>query len=133
MAINPPDRGTRSGDERQRIRKLAQAALNADQTVGQVESLITDMAPLLEGLTRTATALDATLANMDATIARMDATLRKVDATVDQMGTVVGRLEAVTGRVEQVVLIAEAAIRPLGVVESAGRAIAGRLGILGRD
>ncbi|WOC11416.1 hypothetical protein [Gordonia sp. MP11Mi] len=129
MATNPPDRG----DDRQRIRKLAQAAMNADQTVGQVESLLADMGPLLVGLTKTATVLDGTLANMDATIATMDATLSKVDATVDQMATVVGRLEAVTSRVEQVVLVAEAAIRPLGVVESAGRAIIGRLGLLSRD
>ncbi|MCF8572062.1 hypothetical protein L5G32_17480 [Gordonia sp. HY002] len=133
MAINPPERGIRAGDDRQRLRKLAQAAMNADQTVGQVETLLADMGPLLMGLTRTTGSLDETLAGMDATIAKMDATLNKVDTTVEQMATVVGRLEAVTSRVEQVVLIVEAALRPIGVVESAGRAIVSRLGVLGRE
>ena len=133
MAVNPPERGSRAGDDRQRIRKLAQAALNADQTVGQVEMLLADMGPLLVGLTKTTGSLDATLAGMDATIATMDATLSKVDTTVEQMATVVERLEAVTSRVEQVVLIVEAALRPIGVVESASRAIVGRLVALGRD
>lgn len=125
MAVDPPDRGVRLGDDRQRIRKLAQAALNADQTVGQVESLLADMGPLLAGLTTTTDSLDTT-------IATMDATLSKVDSTVEAMAGVVSRLEAVTSRVERVVLVMEVAIAPLGAVESAGRAIAGRLGILGR-
>ncbi|MEO9328425.1 hypothetical protein [Gordonia aurantiaca] len=115
--------------ERQRIKKLAQAALNADVTVEQLEGILTDMGETLEGLGPTMTKMDATIEKLDATLVRMSGTLDQVDATVDRMSDVVARLERVVARVEVLVGIGEAALRPLGAIESAGRSVAARLGL----
>ncbi|GAC85946.1 hypothetical protein [Gordonia paraffinivorans] len=115
--------------DRQRIRKLAQAALNADVTVEQLEGIIADMGETLEGLGPTMTKMDATIERLDATLVRMSGTLDQVDTTVDRMAEVVMRLERVVARVEVLVGIGEAALRPLGAIESAGRSVAARLGL----
>ena len=52
--------GARPG-ERQRIRKLAQAALNADVTVEQVDTILTDLGSALDGFDRTLSDLDGTI------------------------------------------------------------------------
>ncbi|GAC01313.1 hypothetical protein GONAM_24_00690 [Gordonia namibiensis NBRC 108229] len=115
--------------ERQRIKKLAQAAFNADVTVEQLEGIIADMGETLEGLGPTMGNLDATIEKLDATLVRMSGTLDNVDATVGRMSDVVARLERVVARVEVLVGIGEAALRPLGALESAGRSVAARFGL----
>ncbi|MCZ4578215.1 hypothetical protein M0655_21700 [Gordonia amicalis] len=115
--------------ERQRIKKLAQAALNADMTVEQLEGILADMGEALEGLGPTMSNLDATIEKLDATLVRMSGTLDQVDATVDRMSDVVARLERVVARVEVMVGIGEAALRPLGMLESAGKSVVARLGL----
>lgn len=114
--------------ERQRIKKLAQAALNADVTVEQLEGILADMGETLDGLGPTMDGLNSTIAKLDSTLVRLSGTLDQVDATVDRMSDVVGRLERVVGRVETLVGIGEAALRPLGALESAGRSVVARLG-----
>ncbi|WP_408016171.1 hypothetical protein [Rhodococcus artemisiae] len=123
--------GMQQGDrqpERQRLRKLAQAALNADMTVDQLQTIIGDLDRTLGNMDNTISGLDGAIAGLGVTLARFDRTLDQVDATVTKMGDVVGRLERVTGRLESLVDIAEIATRPLGALESAGRGIAARLG-----
>ena len=58
--------GPRSG--RERIQKLAQAALNADVTVEQVDTI-------LAGLTETLADLDNSTSNLDATLERFNVTI----------------------------------------------------------
>ncbi|MBD0862089.1 hypothetical protein IA539_12810 [Gordonia sp. zg691] len=114
--------------ERQRIRKLAQAAMNADVTVEQLDGILADMGETLNGLGPTMDGLNSTIEKLDATLVRMSGTLDQVDATVDRMSDVVQRLERVVGRVESLVELGEAALRPLGALESAGKSVAARLG-----
>lgn len=130
MAINPMNE--RSGRERQRLRKLAQAAMNADQTVDQVEGILGDMGPVLQGLTGTMSELDGAIDNLEGTLERLNHSLDNVDTTVDRMASVVTRLERVVTQVEYLVTLGETAMRPLGVLESAGRGVAGFLGLGGR-
>ena len=66
---------------------------------------------------------------LDATLDRLSHTLDKVDVTVLRMADVVARLEGVVSRVEHLVVIGEAALRPLGAVEDAARRILGFVGI----
>ncbi|GAA4752556.1 hypothetical protein MUG78_10280 [Gordonia alkaliphila] len=126
MAINPMN--DRPARERQRLRKLAQAAMNADQTVDQVEGILGDMGPVLAGLTGTIGELDGAIENLETTLERLNTSLDKVDTTVNRMAGVVTRLERVVGQVEQLVALGEVAMRPLGVIESAGRGVVGLLG-----
>ncbi|MEE4022297.1 hypothetical protein V1Y59_04325 [Gordonia sp. PKS22-38] len=128
-----PNRGpgeARPG-ERQRFKKLAQAALNADMTVDQVESILVDLGDVLVDMNKTMTGLDGAVDTLDGTLSRLSGTLDKVDSMVGAMGDVVDRLEGVVSRVEALVSLGEAALRPLGAIESAGRSVASRLKILG--
>lgn len=109
--------------ERQRFRKLAQAALNADVTVDQLQTIIDDVGTTLGGM-------DRTLIGLDDTLRRFGATLDSVDATVARMTVVVDRMERITGRLESIVDIVELAVKPIGTLEAAGRGIATRLGLL---
>ncbi len=130
MAINPLS--DRPGRDRQRLRKLAQAAMNADQTVDQVEGILGDMGPVLAGLTGTIGDLDGAIDNLESTLVRLNHSLDNVDDTVNRMAGVVTRLERVVSQVEVLVAIGETAMKPLGVIESAGRGVAGLLGIGGK-
>ncbi|MFW0784525.1 hypothetical protein AAFP35_08370 [Gordonia sp. CPCC 206044] len=116
--------------ERQRFRKLAQAALNADVTVEQVEVILADLGDVLVDMNKTIGGLDGAIDNLGDTMSRLTGTLDQVDATVIAMGDVVGRLERVVGRVEALVALGESAFRPLGVLESFGRGVATRLNLL---
>lgn len=131
MAINPMS--DRPGRERQRLRKLAQAAMNADQTVDQVESIVGDIGPVLAGLTGTIGDLDGAIEKLEGTLDRLNTSLDNVDSTVNRMAGVVTRLERVVGQVEALVQIGETAMWPIGVIESAGRGVVGMLGFGGKD
>lgn len=118
------------GPERQRFKKLAQAALNADVTVDQVEGILADLGDTLVDMNKTMTGLDGAIDTMDATLSKLSGTLDQVDSTIATMGDIVDRLEQVVSRVEVLVGIGEAALRPLGAIETAGRTVASRLGLL---
>ncbi|MEZ5210712.1 hypothetical protein MYK68_05270 [Gordonia sp. PP30] len=122
----------RPGRERQRLRKLAQAAMNADQTVDQVEGILGDMGPVLEGLSTTVASLDGSIDSLDVTLERLNTSLDNVDSTVNRMAGVVTRLERIVTQVEGLVAIAETALRPISAVESAAHGVAGLLGFGGK-
>lgn len=125
------DHGTRP-PERQRLRKLAQAALNADMTVDQVETILVDLSEVLGGMDSTIGSLDTTLGTFDGSLTRLSGTLERVDGMADQLDTMLNRLEGIVDRVERLVGIAEAALSPIGAIETAGRGLLGALGLKGR-
>ncbi len=130
MAINPMN--DRPGRERQRLRKLAQAAMNADQTVDQVEGILGDLGPVLNGLTNTMGDLDGAIDNLEGTLVRLNTSLDNVDNTVERMAGVVTRLERIVDQVEVLVGLTETALRPIELIESAGRGVVGLLGFGGK-
>ena len=78
--------GARSG--RERIQKLAQAALNADVTVDQVDAV-------LAGLAETLVDLDNSTGNLDATLERFNDTINRINELAPRLIAVVERLEGV--------------------------------------
>ncbi len=104
--------GVRSG--RERIQKLAQAALNADVTVDQVDAILAGLAETLEDLNNST-------GNLDATLERFNDTISRIDDLAPRLNAVVDRLEGIVDRVERIVAIGEAAVAPLAVTESAVR------------
>jgi ABC-type transporter Mla subunit MlaD len=104
--------GPRTGTER--IRKLAQAALNADVTVDQVDTI-------LEGLSETLIDLNNSTENLDATLVRFNETISHINELAPRLNAMVDRLEAIVERVERIVGIGEAAVAPLAATESAVR------------
>jgi hypothetical protein len=108
----------RTGTER--IRKLAQAALNADVTVEQVDTI-------LEGLSETLVDLNNSTGNLDATLERFNDTINQINELAPRLFAVVDRLETIVGRVERIVDIGEAAVAPIAATESAVRGVVDRV------
>ena len=125
MAFNDP----RPPAERQRLKKLAQAALNADATVDQVNEILGGLGTTLGDMDKTIGKLDGAIDDLNPTLARFSATLDNVDQAVVALGDITLRLEKIVSRVEVIVGIAEAALKPIGMIESAGRSITSRLGL----
>jgi ABC-type transporter Mla subunit MlaD len=77
---------TRTGPAR--IRKLAQAALNADVTVEQVDTI-------LEGLSETLVDLNNSTGNLDATLERFNETINSINELAPRLIAVVDRMEGI--------------------------------------
>ena len=108
----------RTGTER--IRKLAQAALNADVTVEQVDTI-------LEGLSETLVDLNHSTGNLDATLERFNETINQINELAPRLFAMVDRLEAIVARVERIVDLGEAAVAPIAATESAVRGVVNRV------
>ena len=104
--------GARTG--RERIQKLAQAALNADVTVDQVDAFLAGLGETLEDLNNST-------GNLDATLERFNDTISRINELAPRLNAVVDRLEGIVDRVERIVGIGEAAMAPLAATESAVR------------
>ena len=92
-----------------RIRTLAQAAFNADQTVDQVDHVLDDLQTSLEGLNKA-------VVKMEGSLDYFDETLKRLNASLEQ-------LESMMGRVLRMVDVAETAIAPVAATESAVRGV----------
>jgi methyl-accepting chemotaxis protein len=110
------DKGVRSGARsgRERIQKLAQAALNADVTVDQVDAI-------LEGLGETLVDLNNSTGNLDVTLERFNETINSINELAPRLIAVVDRMEAIVARVERIVGIGESVMSPLAATEQAVR------------
>jgi methyl-accepting chemotaxis protein len=104
--------GGRTGPER--IRKLAQAALNADLTVEQVDTI-------LAGLSETLVDLDSSTENLDATLERFNETINHINELAPRLTAVVDRMERIVERVERIVGVGESVMSPLTATEHAVR------------
>ncbi|MEZ0339713.1 ATPase [Mycobacterium sp. pV006] len=111
-------RPVRTGPER--IRKLAQAAMNADVTVEQVDTI-------LEGLSGTLEDLDRSTANLDATMERFNGTIGRIDELAPRLIAILDRMEGIVTRVERIVGVGESVIMPLAATEQVVRGAIGRV------
>lgn len=118
MADKGGKAGPRTGTER--IRKLAQAALNADVTVDQVDTI-------LQGLSETLVDLNNSTDSLDTTLERFNETINQINELAPRLFAVVDRLEAIVSRVERIVGIGEAAVAPLAATESAVRGVVNKV------
>ncbi len=108
------DRGGRPAARR--IKTLTQAALNADATVEQVETLLID-------LDRTVVKLNSSIGDLDVTLERFNSTITSIDELAPRLISMVERLENIVSRVEAMVDIGEAVASPLATAENAVRGV----------
>lgn len=115
------DRSSGTGTERKRLKTLAQAALNADVTVGQLEDV-------LGGLGSTMNELNSSLAGLNATVARLGDGLDHLDETMGSLDDLARRLvaliepvETIVSRIDYIVGVGEAAMSPLAATENVVR------------
>lgn len=111
------DRSVRDAPVRGRIKTLAQAAMNADLTVGQLDDVLAGLSGTIDGLNKS-------MGSMDSTLDHLDRTLSSLDEVASSLGAVVGRLETIAERVEYMLGLKDirgAVGSPLAAVESAVR------------
>ncbi|MBV9513366.1 MAG: ATPase [Mycobacteriaceae bacterium] len=99
--------GPRTG--RERIKTLAQAALNADLTVEQVDQVLNNLV--------------SSLAALDKSIEGLDGSLETFNSSLTYLNDTLNRMEGIVDRVERIVEIGEAAVAPLSATESAVRQV----------
>jgi len=109
MVDNTMDDRTRPRSPAERLRTLAQAAMNADETVDQMDHILDDLELSLGGLNKAVVTMEASLSYFDETLNRLNASL--------------GQLEGMMGRVLRLVDLAEAAMAPVAATESAVRGV----------
>ncbi|MDI3315065.1 MAG: ATPase [Mycobacterium sp.] len=110
------DKPARTGAERQRFKTLAQAALNADLTVQQLEAVLADMNTSLSALNRTRDTFEDSLKHLNIALGKLDELGPRLDGVVD-------RVAAVVTRVEHIVDLTEALMSPILVTEHAVRGV----------
>ncbi|OBI49320.1 ATPase [Mycobacterium kyorinense] len=108
---------------RERIKTLAQAALNADVTVGQLEDV-------LSGLGHTMNELNSSLANLNATVERLGSgldhledTMSGLDDLAQRLVTLIEPVEAIVERIDYIVSVGETVMSPLSLTEHAVRGV----------
>jgi ABC-type transporter Mla subunit MlaD len=112
------DKGTpRTG--RGRIKTLANAALNADLTIEQLETVLSTLTSSLSALDNSIEGLDNSLVTFNGSLARLNETLDRLERIVSLAEPVVDLVD----RVENIVGIGETAMAPLAATESAFRQV----------
>jgi ABC-type transporter Mla subunit MlaD len=103
------DEKSRPRSPAERIRTLAQAALNADETVDQMDHILDDLEQNLVGLNKA-------VGTMESSLQYFNQTLHRLNENLEQ-------LEGMMGRVQRLVDVAESAMSPVVATESAVRGV----------
>ena len=112
------DKGTpRTG--RERIKTLANAALNADLTVEQLETVLNTLTTSLAALDNSIEGLDKSLVTFNGSLTHLNETLTRLERIVSLAEPVVGLVD----RVDNIVGIGETAMAPLAATENAVRQV----------
>lgn len=115
------DKSDGSRAPRQRIKTLAQAALNADVTVEQLEDVLGGLGSTLTDLNDSLTNLNNAVDRLNGGLDHFEATLSRIDDMMGRLATLVAPVEAVVERIDYMVSVGETVMSPLSVTEHAVR------------
>jgi ABC-type transporter Mla subunit MlaD len=121
------DRTERSGPERNRIKTLTQAALNADKTVEQVEDVLDGLGNTMNELSSSLTRLNGTVERLDGGLDHLESTMESLDELAKRLITLLGPVETIVERIDYIVSVGETMISPLSATEHAVRGVIDRL------
>lgn len=121
------DRTVRNGPERNRIKTLTQAALNADKTVGQVEDVLDGLGKTMNELSSSLTRLNGTVERLEGGLDHLEGTLQNLDELAKRLIAVVEPVESIVKRIDYIVGVGETVMSPLSVTEHAVRGVVDRL------
>ena len=115
------DKSAGSRAPRQRIKTLAQAAMNADVTVEQLEDVLGGLGSTLTDLNDSLTNLNNAVDRLNGGLDHFEATLSRIDDMMGRLATLVAPVEAVVERIDYMVSVGETVMSPLSVTEHAVR------------
>lgn len=117
------DRSAGSGPERKRLRTLAQAALNADVTVGQVDDVLSGLSDTMSELNSSLVALNHTVERLGGGLDHLEETLAGLDDLARRLATLIEPVEAIVSRIDYIVGVGETVMSPLSITENAVRGV----------
>jgi ABC-type transporter Mla subunit MlaD len=109
--------------ERKRIKTLAQAAMNADLTVGQLEDVLTGLGDTMNELNKSLSRLNGTVERLEGGLDHLDGTLASLDDLAKRLIALVEPAQAIVERVDYIVGVGETVMSPLSVTEHAVRQV----------
>ncbi len=115
------DRSSGTGTERKRLKTLAQAALNADVTVGQLEDVLGGLGNTMNELNSSLAGLNATVERLGTGLDHLDETMGSLDDLARRLVTLIEPVEAIVSRIDYLVEVGETAMSPLAATENAVR------------
>lgn len=121
------EKTARSGPERNRIKTLTQAALNADKTVGQVEDVLDGLGTTMKELNSSLSALNATVERLEGGLDHLEGTLSNLDELAKRLINLVEPVEAIVARIDYMVGVGETVMSPLSATEHAVRGVVNTL------
>ncbi|WP_044513287.1 hypothetical protein [Mycobacterium simiae] len=121
------DKTVRSSPERNRLKTLTQAALNADKTVEQVEDVLEGLGRTMNELSSSLTRLNGTVERLEGGLDHLEGTLANLDELAKRLIALVEPVEAIVGRIDYIVSVGETVMSPLSMTEHAVRGVVDRL------
>jgi ABC-type transporter Mla subunit MlaD len=107
--------------ERQRLKTLAQAALNADVTVGQIDDILSGLSATMDELNTSLSRLNGTVERLEGGLDHLEGTLHNLDDLARRLIALVEPVEAIVERIDYIVSVGETVMSPLSVTEHAVR------------
>lgn len=107
--------------ERQRLKTLAQAALNADVTVGQVEDILSGLSSTMDDLNTSLSRLNGTVERLEGGLDHLEETMSGLDDLSRRLTALVEPVESIVERIDYIVGVGETVMSPLSVTEHAVR------------
>lgn len=117
------DRTGGGGGERKRFKTLAQAALNADLTVGQVEEVLSGLSDTIGELNDSLSRLNGTVERMEGGLDHLDGTLASLDELAQRLIGIVEPVEAIVERIDDIVRMGETVMSPLSATDHVVRGV----------
>ena len=115
------DRSSGGGTERKRLKTLAQAAMNADVTVGQLEDILGGLGSTMNELNSSLAGLNATVERLGDGLDHLEQTMAGLDDLARRLVALIEPVEAIVSRIDYLVDVGETAMAPLTATENAVR------------
>lgn len=109
--------------ERKRIKTLAQAAMNADLTVGQLEDVLSGLGDTMNELNTSLSRLNGAVERLEGGLDHLEGTLGRLDELAKRLIGLVEPVEAIVERIDYIVGVGETVMSPLSATEHAVRGV----------
>ncbi len=109
------------GTERKRLKTLAQAALNADVTVGQLEDVLDGLGSTMNELNNSLVGLNVTVERLGDGLDHLEQTMAGLDDLARRLAALIEPVEAIVSRIDYIVGVGETAMSPLAATENVVR------------
>jgi ABC-type transporter Mla subunit MlaD len=108
---------------RERLKTLAQAALNADVTVGQLDDVLVGLGDTMNELNSSLAGLNDTVERLGNGLDHLEETLAGLDDLARRLAALIEPVEAIVSRIDYIVGVGETVMSPLSVTEHAVRGV----------